>query len=128
MSLDVETALPRPAAPSTTQSHGTVLLALLAGFVVLAVLLGFSVRGIGPFEARLVSSTGTAETRQVVVEVTNEGRRAGRGNCLVSYKAGADARPSRNFMSERVEPGGTVRQVVTLTNEFDATPTGVVCR
>lgn len=128
MALDIDTELPRPAAPSTVQSHGTVLAAVLAGFVVLAVLLAFSVRGIGPFEATLVETTGTGETRQVVVEIANEGRRAGRGNCLVTYKAGADARLPRNFTSERVEPGQTLRQTVTLTNDADATPTGVVCR
>lgn len=124
----IDAALPRPAAPSAAQSHGTVMLALLGGFVVLAVLLGFSVRDVGPFRARLLEVRGTGEQRELVVEVSNDGRRAGRGNCLVTYAAGRDARPARNFTSERIAGGGTVRQSVTLVNEADAAPTGVTCR
>ena len=124
----IEAALPRPAAPSTVQTHGTVMLALVGGFVVLAVLLGFSVRDVGPFRAQMISSTGSEGRHEIVVEVSNAGRRAGRGNCLVTYAAGRDARPAKSFTSERIPGGETIRQTVTLVNEADASPTTVTCR
>jgi hypothetical protein len=126
--LDVDAALPRPAAPATTQSHGSVLLAVLAGFVVLAVLLGLSVRGVGPFEARIVDSTGTGDTRMLTVEITNEGERAGRGNCQVVLAAGNDPRRTETFTSQKVGGGETIRQTVEVDTENDAEAVRIRCR
>lgn len=124
---EIDLAIPRPAAPSTTQSHGTVMLGLLGGFVVLAALLWLSVRGIGPFDARLVETTGSGTTKQVVVEVTNNGSRTGRGNCQIGLQAGSNPLPLKTFQSERLDAGQTVRQTVQIETDADAVPTLVRC-
>ena len=98
---DVDLALPRPAAPSPTQSHGTVMAALLAGFVLLAVLFGLSVRGVGPFEAKVVSTQLAGNDARVTIEVSNEGNKGGRGRCRI----------------ERLGPPGSVQQEFTFLSE-----------
>jgi hypothetical protein len=124
---ELDLAIPRPAAPSTTQSHGTVMLGLLSGFVVLAALLWLSVRNIGPFEARLVETTGTGTAKKIVVEVTNKGSRPGRGNCQLGLKAGANPLPLKTFQSDRISGGESVRQVVDVETDAAAVPTSVRC-
>jgi hypothetical protein len=115
MTDDVDLALPRPAAPSPTQSHGTVMAALLAGFVVLAVLLWLSVRNVGPFTARVVSAEVRGDSAVVTVTVTNEGRKAGHGRCRVARIADTgDLQSDFQFLSARVPPHGTVTQTVTV--------------
>ena len=124
---ELDLAFPRPAAPSTTQSHGTVMLGLLGGFVVLAGLLWLSVRGIGPFEARLLDTAGTGTTKQVTVEVTNAGSRPGRGNCQIGLQAGDSPLPLKTFQSQRLEGGETRRQTVEVETQADAVATLVRC-
>ena len=115
MTDDVDLALPRPAAPSPTQSHGTLMAALLLGFVVLAVLLWLSVRDVGPFTARVVSAEVTGDSAVVTVTVTNEGSKAGHGRCRVTRVAGTgDLQSDFQFLSARVAPHATVTQTVTV--------------
>lgn len=117
MTDDVDLALPRPAAPSPTQSHGTVMAALLSGFVVLAVLLGLSVRGIGPFEARIVAIEPASQTEtRVTVTVENKGRKAGRAKCRIERDGpSGDQQPEFPFLSERVPPHGSVTQTLVVS-------------
>jgi hypothetical protein len=112
---DVELALPRPAAPSPTQSHGTVMAALMGGFVVLAVLLWLSVRGVGPFTATLVGTERGTDTAQVTIRVTNEGSKAGHGKCRIERltETGNQEEPFQ-FLSERVTPDQTITQTVQV--------------
>jgi hypothetical protein len=112
---DVDLALPRPSAPSTTQSHGTVMVALLSGFVVLGFLLYLSVRGVGPFTAQVVQSTPAGATTRVTVSITNEGRKAGHGKCRVTrLTATGDNDSDFQFLSERVPPLATITQSVEV--------------
>jgi hypothetical protein len=111
---DVDLALPRPAAPSPTQSHGTVMAGLLAGFVVLAVLLYLSVRGVGPFKATVTGSQVTGTTAHLTVTISNEGRKAGHAKCRVPRYIGDDAQPDFGFLSVRVPAHGTITQTVDV--------------
>ena len=125
---DVDLALPRPAAPSPTQSHGTVMVAVLSGFVLLAVLLWLSVRGVGPFTASVVETTRVGDQARVTVTITNEGSKPGHGKCRIERISDTgDSQPPHQFLSERVRGGQTVTQTVAV----DLTPgvrTGqVVC-
>ena len=125
---DVDLALPRPAAPSPTQSHGTVMLAVLSGFVVLAFLLWLSVRGVGPFEARILESTRTGEKARVTVEVTNKGSKSGHGKCRIERlsETGNQEEPYQ-FLSERVRAKETVRQTVEFDLRQGSTAGAIAC-
>lgn len=77
MSQSLEEALPR-LGPASTQSHGTILLGVILGFVVLAVLLRLSIAGVGPLTVQLVDSRATGDTLGLTLRITNQGtRRAG---------------------------------------------------
>ena len=126
---DIDLALPRPAAPSPTQSHGTVMAALLAGFAVLAVLLWLSVRGVGPFVAKVVSTQVTGDTARVTVSVENTGRKAGHGKCRIHRVSDAtgDLQEDFQFLSQRVAPHGTVVQTVEVPLPSGQHAGSVVC-
>jgi hypothetical protein len=126
---DVDLALPRPAAPSPSQSHGTVMIALVAGFVLMAVLLGLSVRGVGPFTAQVVSAERAGDTTLVTVSVTNEGSKAGHGKCRVARVTTptGDATSDFQFLSKRVEPHSTITETVEVPAGADVTVTQVAC-
>jgi hypothetical protein len=112
---DVDLALPRPAAPSPTQSHGTVMAALLGGFVLLAILLYLSVRGVGPFTASVVETTPAGDKARVTVSITNEGRRAGHGKCRIArISSTGDNQADYTFLSDRVPPHATITQTVEV--------------
>lgn len=115
---DVDLALPRPAAPSPSQSHGTVMVAVLSGFVVLAVLLWLSVRGVGPFEARIVETKPRATAVTVTVEVSNRGTKAGHGKCRIERVTEfGDRGQDFQFLSRRVGPKATITQTVEVALE-----------
>jgi hypothetical protein len=126
---DIDLALPRPAAPSPTQSHGTVMVALLSGFVVLAVLLWLSVRGVGPFTGAVVSSQPLpGEKAKVTLTVTNEGKKAGHGKCRVHRLAGTgDFEADFTFLSERVAPHQTITQSVEVPLRTGSSIAGIAC-
>ncbi len=125
---DVDLALPRPAAPSPTQSHGTVMAALLAGFVLLAVLFGLSVRGVGPFKATVVSSEVADDEARVTITVTNEGSKGGRGRCRVQ-RLGEPGNQLQEytFLSERVPGKGRITQTVVVPVQPGVRPGQVSC-
>jgi hypothetical protein len=116
MGEDVDLALPRPAAPSQTQSHGTLMAALMSGFVLLALLLWLSVRGVGPFTASVVETQKVGDKAQVTITVTNKGDKAGHGKCRIQRinESTGDQQPPHNFLSQRVPGHGTVTQTVEV--------------
>ncbi len=112
---EIEAALPRPAAPSPTQSHGTVMAALLLGFVILALLLWLSVRDVGPFRASVVETTKVGNVARVTVSITNEGGKAGHGKCRIERLSETnDAQPPHQFLSKRVPGNGSITEVVEV--------------
>lgn len=126
---DVDLAIPRPAAPSPSQSHGTVMVALVAGFVLMAVLLGLSVRGVGPFTGRVVEAVPAGDKTLVTVTVTNEGRKAGHGKCRISRitTTTGDATSDVAFLSKRVAPHSTITETVEVPSEAGVKVTQVAC-
>ena len=124
---EIDLALPRPAAPSPTQSHGTVMVALLAGFVGLAFLLWLSIRGVGPFTAEVVTSNVSGTTATVTVSIHNEGRKGGHAKCRIERVIGSDQQTSHLFLSQRVPGHGTVQETVTFPVEGDERPGQVAC-
>ncbi|HEU0133020.1 MAG TPA: hypothetical protein VFQ85_18730 [Mycobacteriales bacterium] len=125
---DVDLAVPRPAAPSPTQSHGTVMVALLSGFVVLAFLLWLSVRGVGPFEGQVVKTEPATDKTRVTVSITNKGSKAGHGRCRIArIRDTGDRTTDFQFLSGRVLPHQTITETVEVPVEPGVTAGQVDC-
>jgi len=125
--LDIDATRPRPAAPSSTQSHGTVFLGVLVGFVLLAVLLRLSIAGVGPFRVQIVESRSVGTQLEVTLRITNDGDRAGRANCRIPLADEADVvQPPHTLLTQRIDPDETVTQVLTVTVREGVRPSGPV--
>ena len=75
------------ATPSASQYHGTIVVAIIAGVVGLALWASLSMRGIGPYTAEVLSVTdappGGAE---VTLLVANEGTSRGAATCRLEAR------------------------------------------
>jgi hypothetical protein len=93
--------------PSATQVHGTIVIGVLAGFVLLAVLLRFATAGVGPYPASVSGVATRADGGlEVVIQVANEGTRTSGASCRVSAGGSPDYR-DLVFFTEPIEPGQT---------------------
>jgi hypothetical protein len=93
--------------PSTTQVHGTIVIGVIAGFVLLLTLLRFGANGVGPFPASLAGYTTRADGGyDVAVTVTNHGSRAAGASCRISASGAIDFR-DYVFFTQLIEPGQT---------------------
>lgn len=93
--------------PSSTQVHGTIVIGVLAGFVVLAILLRFATAGVGPFESSLAGVAPRADGGlDIVVSVANSGTRTSGASCRVFAGGAADFR-DYVFFTEPIPPGET---------------------
>ena len=126
--VDIDLALPRPAAPSPSQSHGTVMVAVLSGFVVLGFLLWLSVRGVGPFTGTIVTTVRQDDNARVTINVTNEGSKSGHGKCRIERvsETGNQEAPFQ-FLSERVTPDGTITQTVEVPLDPGSRTGAILC-
>ena len=69
-------------APSASQYHGTMVVAIIAGVVALGIWGSLSMRGIGPWEAGVTSvQPAPPGAVEVTVEVENLGTARGYGKC-----------------------------------------------
>jgi hypothetical protein len=79
------------ATPSATQYHGTIVVAIVAGVVLMAVAASWSLRGIGPFHGEALRWEADPPDAVVVeVQVTNQGTREGRAKCRLTARDGSD--------------------------------------
>ena len=73
------------ATPSATQYHGTIVVAIVAGVVIMAVAASLALRGIGPFQGEALGwSPDPPDGVVVQVQVANQGTQAGRAKCELS--------------------------------------------
>ena len=127
MTQTIDEAIPRPAVPASTQSHGTVLLCLVLGFVVLFALLRWSVSGVGPFAVQLVDTRASGSSLELTLRITNEGDRAGRANCRVPMADESDVvQPPKTILTQRIDPGETLTQVITVDVPEGVRPSGEI--
>lgn len=98
------------ATPSATQYHGTIVVAIVAGVVIMAVAASLAIRGIGPFDGRTVAFVADPPDGVVVtVSVTNEGSREGRAKCqLIARDLAGRIVRTRPTVSPAVPAGGTI--------------------
>ena len=98
------------ATPSATQYHGTIVVAIVAGVVLMAIAASLSLRGIGPFRGEALRWESDPPDAVVVeLEVTNQGTRAGRAKCQLTALDGSNlVLRIRSTVSPQIEGGGTV--------------------
>jgi len=97
------------ATPSATQYHGTIVVAIVAGVVIMAVAASLALRGIGPFHGEALEWVSDPPDGVVVrVQVVNQGTQAGRAKCqLTALDASGRVLRERPTISPRVPGGGT---------------------
>jgi hypothetical protein len=98
------------ATPSATQYHGTIVVAIVAGVVIMAIAASLSLRGVGPFRGvALRWHSDPPDAVVVEVQVTNQGTRAGRAKCQVTARDASNlVLRTRATVSPQVQGGGTV--------------------
>lgn len=95
--------------PSSTQVHGTIVIGVLAGFVLLAILLRLASFGAGPFESSLTGVATRADGGlDVVVSIANGGTRPSGASCRI-FAGGAPNFRDYVFFTELI-PAGETRQ------------------
>ncbi len=108
--------------PSATQVHGTIVVGVLAGFVVLLLLLRVAFAGLGPFSSSLAGvATRSDGGLDVVVTVTNDGSRAAGASCRVS-PSGAPTDSDYVFFTDPLAPGETRQFTRTVPVPLGADP------
>ena len=127
--MPLDTELPGPAAPSQTQSHGTMLAAVVLGFVLLLGMFYVTTRGVGPFPAEIRRAEVVAGSMTVEVSVRNDGRKGGRANCDIRLvdTDGAVQPKGHRFLTARIEPGQALTEKLTFPVEPGTRATSISC-
>jgi hypothetical protein len=115
--------------PAASQVHGTVILVVTLAIAGLAVLAGFALQGIGPFDSRIVAAVPDPPGVGVTLAVTNTGSRAGSTTCRIWDARLGLASETAFVKTPRIEPGATVTFHHRVTEVGpDATDLAVECR
>lgn len=98
------------ATPSATQYHGTVVVAIVAGVVIMAVAASLALRGIGPFRGEALAWSHDPPDGVIVrVQVANDGTQAGRAKCQLSaLDASGRVLRETSTISPSVSGGGSI--------------------
>jgi predicted nucleic acid-binding Zn ribbon protein len=96
------------ATPSATQYHGTIVVAIVAGVVIMAVAASLALRGIGPFQGQALGwSPDPPDAVVVQVQVANEGTKNGRAKCeLIALDAAGRVLRQVSSLAPSVAGGG----------------------
>jgi hypothetical protein len=114
------------ATPSASQYHGTMVVAIIAGIVALAVWGSLSLRGVGPYSARVESiADSPPDGARVQVLVENEGTKQGYAKCQLRAldSAGRILRSKAATMGPI--PGGTAQHFDELIVGLTGPPSSV---
>jgi hypothetical protein len=95
------------ATPSASQYHGTMAVAIIAGVVGLATWASLAMRGVGPYQASVVSFVPAAgEAVAVTVQVSNEGTGRGTPTCrLEAQDADHRSIASAGLLTAQIDGG-----------------------
>jgi predicted nucleic acid-binding Zn ribbon protein len=83
------------ATPSASQYHGTMAVAIIVGVVALAVWASLSMRGVGPFQAEVLSVVDAPDGAMATISVVNQGTARGSATCRLEARD-AQGRPVRS--------------------------------
>jgi hypothetical protein len=107
-------------APSATQLHATILVGVVAGFLVMFLVFRLLVDQSGPYGASIEGHVATGDGGiQVAVRVTNTGEREGVATCRIT-RDGTPRPDDLTFRTERLAPGASV--TLTRTVPVPAAP------
>jgi hypothetical protein len=94
--------------PSATQVHGTIVAAVGAGFLALAILGKLALSGVGPFPASIVrASVGPDGGLTVTLSVTNDGSKTSPATCRVN-RGGVNAPDDVLFLTDPIQAGASM--------------------
>ena len=108
------------ATPSASQYHGTMVVAIIAGVVGLAIWASLAMRGVGPYQAEVLSVTaGPANTAVVTFTVENQGTSRGSATCrLEAHDANGFPIRATSVSTGQIDGGATE----TFTDQIDGLP------
>jgi len=114
---------------AASQVHGTVIIAVLVGFGLLAVIARLAVAGGGPYPATVDAVTPAGVGLAVTVSVTNEGDGEGQTTCRLEDLAQGRVGQDAFVLSPRIA-GGATTTFTTQVDEFGPVPVAltVTCR
>lgn len=117
-------------APSASQYHGTVAVAIIVAVAGLAFAASLSLRGVGPYEGS-VQVVAPAERAGYTISyvVTNQGSRAGRAKCqLVALDDDGRRIRSLGTVTSQIPGGGAAEMTATIPGlEVEPASVTVTC-
>jgi predicted nucleic acid-binding Zn ribbon protein len=98
-------------APSASQYHGTVVVAIIVAVAALAIAASLSMRGVGPYAAEVRDVAFTDPGYAISFAVTNQGTNPGRAKCQLTALAENGQRlRTANTISVQIHGGDTAEQ------------------
>jgi predicted nucleic acid-binding Zn ribbon protein len=102
-------------APSASQYHGTVAVAIVLAVVALAAAASLSQRGVGPYAAEVGRVEAADPGYAISYAVTNEGTRPGRAKCqIIALAASGERLRTRSTITGQIAGGGTTELTETI--------------
>ncbi|HEX7171616.1 MAG TPA: hypothetical protein VF365_03290 [Candidatus Limnocylindria bacterium] len=116
-------------APSASQYHGTVVVAIIAAVAALAVAASLSMRGVGPYAAEVRGIAFADPGYAISFAVTNEGTNPGRAKCQLTALGETGQRlRTANTISVQIPGGATTEQTERIAGlEEEPTSVSITC-
>lgn len=112
---------------ASSQVHGTVFIAIIVGFVGLAIAARFAVAGVGPFKAEVLDVRSDGGALTASLRITNEGSNPGSSTCRISDPALNGSGQPAFVLTPRIGPKETITFDTTLALTGDARPLAIQC-
>jgi hypothetical protein len=116
-------------APSASQYHGTVAVAIIVAVAALAFMASLSQRGVGPYEGSVVQVAPADPVGYTITyAVTNEGTQPGRAKCqLVALDEGGRRLRTHGTVTAQI-PGGESAELSATVPGLEVEPASVTIR
>ncbi len=102
-------------APSASQYHGTVAVAIILAVAALAVAGSLSLRGVGPYSGELLGVSPATTGYEIEYAVTNEGSKQGRAKCqLLALDENGRRMRAVVALSGPIDGGATARETLPI--------------
>jgi hypothetical protein len=112
---------------ASSQVHGTVFLAIIVGFIGLALAARLAVSGVGPFTAGVVDVRSAAGVLTASIRVTNEGTSSGSSTCRISDPALSGSGQATLVLTPTIGPKETITFDTRLDFGGEVRPLEIEC-